>query len=285
MTGTGDNFSVSAPLLLLNKKITTAEDLLNIVTYSTKSNETTWTSTGRATFVYSGYFVLGKNIELGTQSVAKAAPYTEAGTNTDGTMPKKYGFAGTFDGRGYTIIGGSYDQGGLFGTVSESGVIKNVALVGLSKISQHGVLGITVNGTVDNVLIDVANSTASGNKEVSIANHILGGSFSNIIVRMPTLNLNNSYAWTEYMLGPATGHGTTNDVDPTTSNVLLISDCKSVVSVWKYPMNVGVTQEKDMTKTCADLGLSESESGFNSYWDFSGDKPAFESWTVAQQTA
>ena len=236
--------------------------------------------TSNATFTYSGYFVLGNNIELGTQMVANYTPYTDAANNADGSMPKKYGFAGVFDGCGYSIIGGNYDQGGLFGTVSENGVIKNVALVGLNKISQHGVLGITVNGTVDNVLIDVATSTASGNKEVSLATHILGGSFSNIIVRMQSLHLTYSFALAEYVLGPATDHGSINDVDPTTSNVLLISDCNATVSVWKYPMNIGVTHEKDMTKTCAELGLG-SNTGFNSYWDFSGDKPVFKSYTEA----
>ena len=274
-----DNSVYRVPFKSVTKVINTASDLKNMVAYSTKTNETTYTNTGKATFTYDGYFVLGGNIELGSEQIACIEPYTDISLN-NGVMPKKDGFAGTFDGCGYSIIGGSYADGGLFGTVSEKGVIKNVALVNLSKVSSMGVLGFTVNGTVDNVLIDVVSSSSAHNREVSIANHIFGGSFSNIIIRMPSLNLGTSYAWTEYMLGPATGHQDLNDVDPTTNNVLLISDCRNFAGVYTYPMNVGVTQETDMTKSCEELGLANNE-GFNSYWDFSGDKPAFKSYSIA----
>lgn len=112
--------------------------LLNWQSYIQKGEvQSTTNSRNRTTsyWTYDGYVVLGAdialtrnttasgNLDYATSDIVATENFRPATTGSSA-----YGFAGTFDGRGYTISGGAYGAGGLFGGVAESGVIKNLAI-------------------------------------------------------------------------------------------------------------------------------------------------------------
>ncbi len=47
------------------------------------------------------------------------------------------GFSGTFDGRGYSIVGYTFQRGGLFGELDKNAVIKNLTISGAT-VTQNG---------------------------------------------------------------------------------------------------------------------------------------------------
>ena len=101
---------------------------------------------------YTGYFVLGSNIDLGTATIS-------ATTDSDGMSRAhpEYGFRGTFDGRGYVLGNGVYTFGGLFGTVANTGVVKNLAIFNADLNSSghegSGVIARKFFGTADNIYL------------------------------------------------------------------------------------------------------------------------------------
>lgn len=136
--------------LLVSKIITTKDELLNWQSYTQKGkvNSVEGTTTNdnvtytryRNHWAYDGYVVLGADIPLTVATSYELNTSTNIPTDvvategfrvsdTSQSYAKDYGFKGTFDGRGYTISGGAYGAGGLFGGVAESGVIKNLAIV------------------------------------------------------------------------------------------------------------------------------------------------------------
>ncbi|MBO5928077.1 MAG: InlB B-repeat-containing protein, partial [Clostridia bacterium] len=90
-----------------------------------------------------GYFVLGADIDFGGISIVHAQTNWDAGT----------GFAGTLDGRGYTISNFTLNgHNALFGGMSSSAVISNLNIVDFS-VYQGGLFGWYFNGSYDNLFI------------------------------------------------------------------------------------------------------------------------------------
>ncbi len=169
--------TVNANLLLVNKIITTAEDLLAWASYGDKTNVATFertinlsssktgaedsTKTYNQAYTLNGYFELGADIDLTGKNVNAFAYFTAdtgSGANT------AYGLKGTFDGKGYTVYGGTYYEGGLFGAVATGSTVKNLALsnITMNSTTSDYYLGVrpsafaeTVSGTISNVLVDV----------------------------------------------------------------------------------------------------------------------------------
>lgn len=111
---------------------------------------------------YSGYFVLGANIDFGDTIVNVKSDYD----TTDGSTKRRdgeYGFNGTFDGMGYTISGGKSNAfGSLFGSTTTSCIIRNTAFVGYTNESSGlGLLGYTPNGLIENCYFEGTNEAAS----------------------------------------------------------------------------------------------------------------------------
>ena len=149
-----EKYEVKMAVTLITKVITTADELLNFTTYANVTNRDS-----DVLFTYDGYFVLGNNIDMTDKFICTKIYTGES----------KYGFTGTFDGRGYCIINGTYGHCGLFGQIAPTGVVKNVAIVNATMQNYDYRPGYEPNwenynaevlawchfGTVENVLIEV----------------------------------------------------------------------------------------------------------------------------------
>ena len=193
----GGTYRLSIPVEIINKNISTAEQLLNLVKYADNVRELSWTlygqtQTGKA---YDGYFKLTANINLGTTNVTNDdvwATMYYGGTNnaaggSDDALGLKAGLNGVFNGNGFTITGGVYGVGGLLGMVSESGVVKNVAFVN-AKMSTGGFVGIVAgafNGKAQNVLVDVTNFDGDAPTSGPFGYSVMNATFENVVVYIP----------------------------------------------------------------------------------------------------
>lgn len=104
--------------------------------------------------VWDGYYVLGCDIEY------NGVFTTFCGFEQGGTWGGTTGFVGTFDGRGHVIKGfktaGAF--GGLFGTIANSGVVKNVGFVDAEikdSADRSGIVASFVYGKIQNVFVQV----------------------------------------------------------------------------------------------------------------------------------
>ena len=211
-----DSSVIVINVVLVNRIITTAEDLLAWEKYGDKTNAATlnvvknlrnpdnpniavWngeTGTHVKTNAYTvnGYFELGANIDL-TDETVDAYSYFTANGDT------RYGLNGVFDGCGYTVRGGTYIEGGLFGAISKNGVLKNIALIDVtlstSSAYYYGLcpsaVAETVSGRMENVLVDVTNeswaTSARGCATVTaVAEYIYGAEFENCVFYMPLVH-------------------------------------------------------------------------------------------------
>ena len=97
-----------------------------------------------------GKYELVGNIDLGSREVA--SPFDNSGSRRTTS-----GFAGTFDGNGYTVSGGIYSKAGLFGNVLQTATVKNLTLKDArwssSSTDDAALLAWTVSGKIQNVNI------------------------------------------------------------------------------------------------------------------------------------
>ena len=130
-------------VLMVTKIIRSAADLDAMEVLSNKGGN-----------VWDGYFILGNDIAYNgvfTEVVGQSSWY-------DFTLNE--GFIGTFDGRGYVIEGLviSGTLKGLFGTLGQAGIVKNVGFIGaqLGGGSGSGIVAARVFGLIENIYIEVA---------------------------------------------------------------------------------------------------------------------------------
>ena len=268
LTLTTEGLDATVPVLLVNKVIATADDLLALQTYADNMASygvQPWNNgTSVTTVQYSGYFKLGGNIQLDSTVLGFVSTFDYAGKYPNA------GFIGTFDGCGYTISGGNYDVGGLFGYVGQAGVVKNVAFVDVTFVysgddhwnkSEGGssVVATCFNGTAENVLIDVkdhANSWYAG---------VFGTSaqlarYKNVVVYYPTRTGSGIDAAGTYFAADAF-HGEKATAENFYIFTNEIVDCTSAK---KYAITAKLSETDIAT------------AGFDStIWDLSGDKAAF----------
>ena len=268
LTLTTEGLDATVPVLLVNKVIATADDLLALQTYADNMASygvQPWNNgTSVTTVQYSGYFKLGGNIQLDSTVLGFVSTFDYAGKYPNA------GFIGTFDGCGYTISGGNYDVGGLFGYVGQAGVVKNVAFVDVTFVysgddhwnkSEGGssVVATCFNGTAENVLIDVkdhANSWYAG---------VFGTSaqlarYKNVVVYYPTRTGSGIDTTGKYFAADAFyGEKATAENFYIFTNEIV--DCTSAK---KYAITAKLSETDIAT------------AGFDStIWDLSGDKAAF----------
>lgn len=143
---------------LWNRILTTVKDVKNLVAYGDDVSTIDGQQFGAyyedtTIYIYSGYFKLGANIDLGSEMIGNGSPAEALEWRCTG-----FGFHGLFDGNGYTLSRGIYTQGGIFGIVSTEGVVKNLAVVGatLHEKSFSSVIAGSFFGKMDNVLVKVA---------------------------------------------------------------------------------------------------------------------------------
>ncbi len=210
---TGAEISLMVNLKVITAIITTPDELINWFSYGDITNQEDpgvvknmtyqwiggkWdtsnpgTKTYTDSFVINGYFELGANIDLAGKDVDRFVYYTANGNTSKGLN-------GVFDGKGYTVSGGTYYEGGLFGAISSTGIVKNLALtdITLSNTCKYyysyvvaAPFAETVSGTVSNVLIRVTDEKfddlANGCQRASgLAAEIYGAKLENVVVDFP----------------------------------------------------------------------------------------------------
>lgn len=139
----GETICYEIDVLAVTKVLKTAEDFA-FFDNTAASNSATFT----------GYYVLGNNIDV---SGAKFADKTYPGGDNRG-------LTGTLDGRGYTVNGLELGNGGLFGVISTTAELKNIAFTNVSvKSTGIGlVLGWYVYGKVSNVYVGINEMYTTG---------------------------------------------------------------------------------------------------------------------------
>ena len=247
----------NAQITVVTKVITTAEELLNITDYTTKYNEGRSSRDNREGYAYDGYFVLGGNIDLTGKTIARTFTTSSWIISRDnGWTDAKFGLVGTFDGRGYTLYGGNYYNGGLFGEIANGTVVKNVAVVGATHNGgDGGVFGVTIaaGAKLQNVLVDIA--AAQCYNSAPLAAYV-SGDLENVVLYYPQNTSNNAFA---------VSWGCTLN----TNNVYIISD----QALGAQTIN-GSYVVKAYGSTCAQVGFT----GLNEdLWVLTGDKATFKS--------
>ena len=151
------NYRVEA--WVVSKVITTAQQITDLFN----------PASGTAVPTVDGYYVLGNDIDA-SGAVFKERSWTSGGAGV--------GLVGTFDGRGHTVDGlnltGAYKGagGGVFGSVSPTGTVKNVAFtnVSVNGETQCVILAFSVKGTIENVFVGVNEFTSTS----ASTNHVAG---------------------------------------------------------------------------------------------------------------
>ena len=294
----GEDWSVSMPLSVVTKVLRTVSDLQNIQAFAGFEE-------GDKT--YEGYFVLEDNIELADTDVIANPhlPYCEralgTGLTIDGASNTE-GFAGTFDGRGYTISGGSWGDGGLLGYAGKDAVVKNLALVDVTlagTVAGGGIVAGSFFGRAENLLVDVKEVAAvAGATMRSIFGFNSGGAFvENSVFYMPVgwtydgtqldtamgsgiVGGNNTFTNTYCFSAGVLGDGADFAVDFTDTgwdNFGFFATFSWAANV--FNMNSVLSRYAGLNRCAADATLADAgitAALFDSaIWDMSGDKATF----------
>ena len=118
---------------------------------------------GNAPGQYAGYFVLGNDF---TYNASEAGDYPAfwswakadaCGLSANWQDADKYGFSGTFDGRGHTVDGlklEGWNNATIFGLLKEGSVIKNIAFTNFTGDQEAAGLCLASCGTIENIYIE-----------------------------------------------------------------------------------------------------------------------------------
>ena len=141
-----------------------------------------------------GYFILDADIDCGGKQWSimnlenvgyGVTRYFHIGSNkwndTNYLGVETYGWSGVLDGRGYTIFNFTTGYSGMFGHLSSFGVIKNVGLICNNIVDRRsGVIGNYINGTLDNVYIELK-ACSNTNEHALIGSVLWRGKISNTL--------------------------------------------------------------------------------------------------------
>lgn len=136
---------------------TKAADTYNEYKYNTAANAT---RRGFGWLTYCSEVINSSNIKQYKEvlsNILSGTSFTSFGASIAAN-----GFIGTFDGQGHTIKGLRIAAMGLFPTVGEKGVIKNVAFADTTLSYECFTFGSYFAGTLDNVLVDIKTMVDSG---------------------------------------------------------------------------------------------------------------------------
>ena len=267
LTVSATDYSLSIPVTVWNKVITTQTDLINMLKYCDNVRTLEWELWGGAQSgnAYDGYFKLGKNLDMtgygALENTENGQVYyaLEGYSDYNGTL---HGFNGVFDGDGYTISNATFTAGGLFGFVSRNATIKNVAIVNGVLNSNGGqyssVLGMGVFGTLENVLIDVdASNSVYGN----IAGYGMQcATLTDVII---------------YFKGPTTGYTTELDGPWHELSTNTIDNVQVFTALNVHSSVTGKYAYDATLSTAVAAGTFDKTAFDSTIWDLSGDKAAF----------
>ncbi len=198
--------TISVPVVLVTKSVTTFDELTACVTYKAERGTT---AEGEDKYNEGKYFILANDITVTGSYSASGIQWANAGR----------GFAGTLDGRGHSLIGGNMYGGGLFGSI-ESGTVKNIKFEKVNAVGANRTLiaGTLFNATLENVEIYITDKLS-----------VTVGSFWGVLATHPVNNVtltNVKIDATGSSLPWIVGHHS-NNADPARyhcTNVEIIAD-------------------------------------------------------------
>ena len=165
VTDQNETYNVTINALVVTMTITTSDQYANWITVA-KACEQSAT-------LWGGYFRLGANITATSMVMFNRGA-------TDGSE----GFKGVFDGCGYVIDGlnrSSWDYNAFVTTMTETGVLKNIAFTNVKITGEGNFLTSGGKGTIENVYVQYTEISAGSQYNGTIAN-FNDGSMRNVFV-------------------------------------------------------------------------------------------------------
>ena len=165
VTDKNETYNVTINALVVTMTITTSDQYANWITIA-KACEQSAT-------LWGGYFRLGANITATSMVMFNRGA-------TDGSE----GFKGVFDGCGYVIDGlnrNSWDSNAFVTTMTETGVLKNIAFTNAKITGEGNFLTSGGKGTIENVYVQYTEISAGSQYNGTIAN-FNDGSMRNVFV-------------------------------------------------------------------------------------------------------
>lgn len=166
VTDKKETYNVTVKALVVTMTITTADQYAHWITVA-KACEQSAT-------LWGGYFRLGANITATSMVVFNRGA-------TDGSE----GFKGVFDGCGYIIDGlnrSSWDSNAFVTTMTETGVLKNIAFTNVRITGEGNFLTSGGKGTIENVYVQYKEISAGSQYNGTIANFKAGCAMRNVFV-------------------------------------------------------------------------------------------------------
>lgn len=166
VTDQNETYNVTINALVVTMTITTFDQYANWITIA-KSCEQSAT-------LWGGYFRLGANITATSMAMFNRGA-------TDGSE----GFKGVFDGCGYVVDGlnrSSWDSNAFVTTMTETGVLKNIAFTNVKIMGAGNFLTSGGKGTIENVFVQYTEISAGSQYNGTIANFRDGCAMRNVFV-------------------------------------------------------------------------------------------------------
>lgn len=204
----GKDKTLDVPVLLVTRKLTTANDIKNFLIWADAFDGTT------DDYKYDGYYMLGNDISY---------PYDYIPRSILATPSDSVGFGGVFDGAGHTIsdirVTGVYDSNGDYNrwtgfipALRKGAVIKNVAFTNASVYACSFLSGYG-KGSVENVYIEYNIKSANAwNTTVNSARH------NGLSITMKDCVISYDATWSQGTL-----IGSVNSTDNVYKNVYVVN--------------------------------------------------------------
>ena len=147
-------YTITVPITIVTESISDITRLLELVKIPTNTIKPGKIQEGK-------YFILAGNIEAGETRYNTTINYTDASgnaqTNYSNIGENDGGFAGTLDGRGFSVKGGVMQAGGIFGALDHA-TIKNIDFLNVSLWGANSTLlaGSAYYSTIEEVNITIA---------------------------------------------------------------------------------------------------------------------------------
>lgn len=247
-----------------SKIITSASELRKMVSYASKVSRT-----ANGIISFEGYFILGNDIDMENQTFLK-----NVSPDFGATLVSQTGFIGIFDGRGYTIsnVNVAVDNGGLFGTLNEKSVVKNVCFKNAVVSGRSGLISSYCGGTIYNCYVEgkILGSDGLPKSQKSLLASVI----------LPNANIKNcvvNYLNADYGITFASAIGSlANARESNFENVYVIGTLDKVFGTeMKNEFETFYSALNGQFATYKDFKESVDLSNFNSYWSFGEDSIVF----------
>ena len=261
VTDKNETYNVTINALVVTMTITISDQYANWITIA-KACEQSAT-------LWGGYFRLGANITATSMVVFNRG-------KTDGSE----GFKGVFDGCGYIIDGlnrNSWDSNAFVTTMTETGVLKNIAFTNVRITGEGNFLTSGGKGTIENVYVQYKEISAGSQYNGTIANFKAGCAMRNVFVDASKATVVGSGATFRILTaGTASGFGGVFGVCPSENYTpgQSIGDRGNNYAAIAYFANFDELKANDQTQ--------EVLAGWNNngFWNVNNGIPAPEKYVV-----